>query len=191
MKTLVFATNNVNKIKEMNHLLENKFHIKNLIDIGCNAELPETHLTIEENAAEKAEYVFFNYHVDCFAEDTGLEIEALNGEPGVFSARYAGEERSADKNMEKVLMKMKNVENRKARFKTVITLFWEGTKHQFTGILEGVIGFEKIGTNGFGYDPIFMVNGKSLAQLDMEEKAALSHRGKATEKLIQFLNKTR
>lgn len=188
MKTIVFATNNTNKVKEMNELLSGKFHIKNLSDIGCNAELPETHLTIEENSNEKADYIYNCFKVNCFAEDTGLEVEALNGEPGVFSARYAGEDKSAEKNMDKVLDKMKGIANRKARFKTVITLIWNGQPRQFTGILEGEIASEKTGTNGFGYDPIFLVNGKSLAEMTLAEKSALSHRGKATRLLIRYLN---
>lgn len=188
MKTIVFATNNVHKVKEIEQLLSGKFHIKNLSDIGCNAELPETHLTIEENSNEKADYIYNCFKVNCFAEDTGLEIEALNGEPGVISARYAGEDKSAEKNMDKVLDKMKGITNRKARFKTVITLIWNGQPCQFTGILEGEIALERTGTNGFGYDPIFLVNGKSLAEMTLSEKSALSHRGKATQLLIEHLN---
>ncbi|HPA36642.1 MAG TPA: RdgB/HAM1 family non-canonical purine NTP pyrophosphatase [Chitinophagales bacterium] len=189
MREIVFATNNTNKIKEIEILLAGKFHIKKLIDIGCNAELPETHLTIEENALEKAMYVFEHFHVDCFAEDTGLEVEALNGEPGVFSARYAGEERDDNKNMDKLLMKLHKNPHRAARFKTVISLVIDGRSHQFTGILEGVIGEAKRGLYGFGYDPVFVLpDGRTLAELTIAEKSAISHRGKATRQLIDFLN---
>jgi len=187
MTELVFATNNQNKIKEIEILLSGKYHIKKLIDIECNEELPETHHTIEENSAEKADYVFQKYKVDCFSEDSGLEIEALNGEPGVDSAHYAGD-RDANRNMDKVLELMKDKENRIAQFKTVITLIINGIQHQFVGILKGKIGLEKKGLYGFGYDPIFILDdGRTMAELMIEEKSQISHRGIATKKLITFL----
>ncbi len=189
MSALVFATNNSNKIKEIDILLKGKFLLKKLEEIGCLEELPETHETIEENSAEKAEYVYQHYQVNCFAEDTGLEVEALNGEPGVYSARYAGEEKDAVKNMDKLLKELDGVENRTAQFKTVITLILDGKQSQFTGILKGKIGFEKRGLYGFGYDPVFVLDdGRTLAELMLEEKSRISHRGKATHQLIDFLN---
>ncbi len=189
MTALVFATNNLNKIKEIELLLSAKFNVKRLIDIGCLEELPETCATIEANSIQKADYVFTNYGVNCFSEDTGLEVEALGGEPGVFSARYAGEEKDADKNMHKLLEKLKDEQHRVARFKTVITLILDGVHHQFVGILNGVIGLEKSGSNGFGYDPVFVLgDGRTLAELSLEEKASMSHRAIATKKLIAFLS---
>ncbi len=188
MQEIVFATNNSNKIKEIEILLSSKYHIKKLIDIGCNEELPETHHTIEENSAEKANYVYSTYKIDCFSEDSGLEIDILNGEPGVDSAHYAGT-RDANANMNLVLEKMKGKENRKANFKTVITLVLNGIQHQFTGTLEGTIGTEKRGLYGFGYDPIFVLNdGRSMAELMLDEKSRISHRAKAVKQLIAFLD---
>ena len=185
---LVFANNNINKIKEIEAVLSCSYHIKKLIDIGCNDELPETHLTIEENSMEKAMYIAENYKTNCFSEDSGLEIDALDGKPGVDSAHYSGS-RDADKNMEKVLLELQNMEHRAARFKTVITLVINGTIQQFTGIIEGVIAYEKKGKYGFGYDPIFVLNdGRTMAELFIEEKSKISHRAIATRKLIDFLN---
>ena len=187
MKTLVFATNNPNKIREMELLLSDKFCIKKLVDIGCNEELPETHLTIEENSAEKAQFVGNKFNVNCISEDSGLEIEALNGQPGVHSAYYAGD-RDATKNMDKVLSEMKGKANRNAQFKTVITLIYNNLEYQFTGILKGKIGFEKRGLYGFGYDPIFVLDdGRTMAELMIDEKSKISHRAKATQQLIAFL----
>lgn len=189
MKEIVFATNNENKIREIDILLSGKFTIKKLIEISCHEELPETHDTIEENSIEKADYIYKKFNVNCFSEDTGLEVEALNGEPGVYSARYAGEEKDANQNMKKLLEKMKGIENRAAQFKTVITLIIDGVQHQFSGILNGTIGFQKTGTHGFGYDPVFVLpDGRTLADLDIKEKAAISHRGIATKKLITYLS---
>jgi len=168
--------------------LSTKFHIKKLIDIGCNEELPETHHTIEENSAEKANYVYSTYKIDCFSEDSGLEIDILNGEPGVDSAHYGGT-RDANSNMNLVLEKMKGKENRKANFKTVITLVLNGIQHQFTGILEGTIGTEKRGLYGFGYDPIFVLkDGRTMAELMLDEKSRISHRAIAVKQLIAFLD---
>ena len=189
MTELVFATNNQNKIREIEILLPATFHIKKLFDIKCNEDLPETHHTIEENSEEKAYYVFHKYKTNCFSEDSGLEIEILNGEPGVDSAHFAGD-RDANKNMDKVLELMKGKENRTAQFKTVITLVLDGIKHQFTGILKGKIGFEKRGLYGFGYDPIFVLDdGRTLAELMIEEKSKISHRGIAVQKLVTHLTK--
>jgi XTP/dITP diphosphohydrolase len=188
MKEIVFATNNVNKIKEIKILLPSIFHIKKLIDIGCNEELPETHHTIEENSAEKANYVFSKYKINCFSEDSGLEIDMLNGEPGVDSAHYAGT-RDANLNIGKVLNKMKGEKNRKANFKTVITLILNGIQYQFVGILDGTIALEKRGLYGFGYDPIFILkDGRTMAELMLDEKSRISHRGIAVKKLISFLD---
>lgn len=188
MPSLVFATNNPNKIKEISLQLSADFHIKNLIDIGCNEELPETHHTIEENSAEKATFVAKTFRVDCFSEDTGLEVEALNGEPGVDSAHYAGD-RDANKNMDKLLKKLETVGNRNAQFKTVITLIYKEVQYQFVGILKGKIGKEKKGNYGFGYDPIFVLaDGRTMAELMIDEKVQISHRAIATKKLIDFLS---
>ena len=188
MTELVFATNNQNKIREIEILLPSSFHIKKLSDIGCNEELPETHNTIEANSIEKAEYVYKKYNVNCFSEDTGLEVAILNGEPGVDSAHYSGE-RDANKNMDKLLANMKAKENRSAQFKTVITLILNGVQYQFTGILPGKIGEVKKGLYGFGYDPVFVLDdGRTLAELMLDEKSRISHRGIATQKLITFLS---
>ncbi|HOU46480.1 MAG TPA: RdgB/HAM1 family non-canonical purine NTP pyrophosphatase [Chitinophagales bacterium] len=189
MITLVFATNNLNKIKEVQALLPADFLIKRLQDIQCLEELPETQNTIAGNSEQKAKYVAQKYHVNCFSEDTGLEIDALNGAPGVDSAFYAGD-RDADKNMDKVLLELKEVKNRSAQFKTVITLILDGKQHQFTGILKGTISFEKNGLYGFGYDPIFVLpDGRHLAELMLDEKSKISHRAIATQQLINFLEK--
>ncbi len=187
MTELVFATNNSNKIREVEILLNGKYGIKKLSDIGCTEEIPETHPTIEENSQEKAQYVHQKYHVNCFSEDSGLEIEALNGAPGVDSAHYAGD-RDADKNMDKVLKEMEGKENRNAQFKTVITLILNDIEYQFTGTLKGKVGYAKKGLYGFGYDPIFILeDGRTMAELMLEEKSRISHRAIATQKLISFL----
>ena len=189
MKEIVFATGNQNKIKEVKPLLKNKFNIIGLEDIGCFEEVPETKNTIEGNALQKARYIKKHYGVDCFSEDSGLEVEALNGEPGVHTAYYAGKERSAEKNMNLVLKKLKNKKNRKARFKTVIALLLNGEEHLFEGIVNGTIGFEKKGNEGFGYDPIFIPEGykKTFAQIGLKEKNKISHRKRAVKKLIDFV----
>jgi XTP/dITP diphosphohydrolase len=186
---LVFATNNKNKILEVQQLLPPTIEIISLESIGCFEEIPETANTIEENAIMKANYVTQKYGYDCFADDTGLEVETLNGEPGVFSARYAGEQRNAEDNMNKLLEALSNQSNRNAQFKTVIALNLGSEKHLFTGIARGEITLEKTGNQGFGYDPIFKPEGfeATFAQLSLEEKGAISHRGKATEQLITFL----
>lgn len=186
---LVFASNNKNKIKEIQLLVPSTIQILSLEDIGCIEEIPETATTIEGNAILKANYVTQKYGYDCFADDTGLEVEALNGEPGVFSARYAGEPKNDDNNMNKLLSNLKDKTNRKANFKTVICLNFQGTQHLFTGIIDGKIIDKKIGTNGFGYDPIFVANdySKTFAELSIEEKSNISHRGIAVKQLIEFL----
>jgi XTP/dITP diphosphohydrolase len=186
---LVFATNNKNKILEVQQLLPASIEIISLESIGCFEEIPETADTIEENAIMKANYITEKYGYNCFADDTGLEVEALNGEPGVYSARYAGEQRDADDNMNKLLNKLENSINRKAQFKTVIALNLNGKQQLFSGIASGEITLEKSGNQGFGYDPIFKPEGYDLtfAQLSLQEKGIISHRGKATEQLIDFL----
>lgn len=186
---LVFATNNKNKILEVQQLLPAAIEIISLESIGCFEEIPETADTIEGNAILKANYVTEKYGYDCFADDTGLEVDALNGEPGVFSARYAGEQKNADDNMNKLLDALFNKSNRNAQFKTVIALNLNGEQHLFTGIARGEITLEKTGNQGFGYDPIFKPEGftETFAQLSLQEKGQISHRGRATEQLIAFL----
>ena len=188
---LVFASNNKNKIQEIQALVPNTIQIVSLEDIGCFEDIPETADTIEGNAILKANYVTSNYGYDCFADDTGLEVDALNGAPGVYSARYAGEQKDANDNMDKLLSELKDKSNRKANFKTVIALNLNGKQNLFTGIINGKIIEEKIGTNGFGYDPIFVADGfdKTFAELSMEEKSTISHRGIAVKELILFLQK--
>jgi XTP/dITP diphosphohydrolase len=189
MKKIVFATGNPHKIKEVKELLNNKFEIIGLQDIGCQEDIPETQPTIEGNALQKARYVVDNYGVNCFAEDTGLEIESLNMEPGVYSARYAGEQRSSEDNMNLVLEKLKSQDNRKARFKTVVALIIDGEEFTFEGIVNGEIAFEKTGKDGFGYDPIFLPEDQkiSFAEMGSAEKNKISHRGRAVRKLIEWL----
>ena len=186
---IVFATNNINKIKEVQVLLPKSIQIISLESIGCFEDIPETADTIEGNAIQKANYITQKYGYDCFADDTGLEVEELNGEPGVFSARYAGIQRNADDNMNLLLEKLRNQTNRKAQFKTVIALNLKGKQHLFTGIAAGEITLEKIGNQGFGYDPIFRPKGfsETFAQLSLAQKGQISHRGKATQALIAFL----
>ena len=187
---LVFATSNKNKIKEASLLISPQITILNLSEIGCNEIIPETTNSIEGNALQKATYVFEKYGYNCFSDDTGLEIEALNGKPGVFSARYAGENNNAAANMQKVLTEMDEIKNRKARFKTAIALIMNSKKIVFEGIVTGSIIREKRGNNGFGYDPIFVPDGfdKTFAEMDLNEKNLLSHRGKAFKKLMNYLN---
>ncbi|MEZ7499735.1 non-canonical purine NTP diphosphatase [Flavobacterium sp. Arc3] len=186
---LVFASNNKNKIKEIQQLLPSTIEIVSLEDIGCHEEIPETADTIEGNAILKANYVTEKYGYDCFADDTGLEVEALNGDPGVFSARYAGEQRSSEDNMDKLLLALSNNPNRNAHFKTVIALNVNGGQHLFTGIAEGHITITKAGSEGFGYDPIFQPEEylQTFAELSSAIKNQISHRGKATQLLISFL----
>lgn len=189
---LVFATNNQNKLKEVQALIPNHIKLLSLADIACIEDIPETQPTIEGNAIQKAEYLKTNYGYDCFADDTGLEVEALNGEPGVFSARYAGPQRNADDNMNKLLSELENKDSRKAQFKTVIALHLNGKLETFTGICKGEITTDKHGDKGFGYDPIFKPNNydETFAEIDLELKNKIGHRGKAVKELITFLNKT-
>ena len=188
---LVFASNNKNKIQEIKHQLPADIELLSLEDIGCFEDIPETADTIEGNAILKADYVTKNYGYNCFADDTGLEVDALNGEPGVYSARYAGEQKDANDNMDKLLSQLNGMTNRHAHFKTVIALNLNGQQHLFTGIVNGEITTEKAGEKGFGYDPIFKPVGLNLtfAQISLDEKAKLSHRGRAVEQLIDFLKK--
>ena len=188
---LVFASNNKNKIQEIQALVPSVIQIVSLEEIGCTEDIPETADTIEENAILKANYVTEKYGYYCFADDTGLEVESLNGAPGVYSARYAGEQKDANDNMDKLLSELEDKSNRKANFKTVIALNLNGKQNLFTGIINGKIIEEKIGTNGFGYDPIFVADGfdKTFAELSMEEKSTISHRGIAVKELILFLQK--
>ncbi|UPZ13763.1 non-canonical purine NTP diphosphatase [Flavobacterium humidisoli] len=190
---LVFASNNKNKIAEIQSMLPESIKILSLEDINCVEDIPETADTIEGNAILKADYVTQKYGYDCFADDTGLEVNALNGEPGVYSARYAGEQKNADDNMNKLLDALKNEENRSAQFKTVITLNLEGKQYLFTGIAKGNITQTKTGTNGFGYDPIFKPENfdETFAELPLETKNAIGHRGKAVQQLIDFLSTTK
>jgi XTP/dITP diphosphohydrolase len=185
---LVFASNNANKIKEIQQLVPSSIQIVSLQDIGCTEEIPETADTIEGNAILKANYVTEKYGFNCFADDSGLEVAILNGEPGVYSARYAGEPKNDDNNMNKLLLNLKDKTNRKANFKTVICLNINKEQHLFTGIINGKIIDEKIGNNGFGYDPIFVADGytKTFAELSMEEKSSISHRGQAVKQLVTF-----
>ncbi len=187
---IVFATNNHHKIQEIQALLPTHIEILSLESIGCFEEIPETATTIEENAVMKANYVLEHYGFDCFADDTGLEVESLHGEPGVFSARYAGEARNADDNMDKLLQNLEGKSNRSAQFKTVICLNINGKQQLFAGIAKGVIRTQKAGDSGFGYDPIFCPDGYefTFAQLSFDEKNRISHRAKAASLLIDYLN---
>ena len=187
---LVFASNNKNKIKEIQSILPETIKILSLEEIGCYEEIPETADTIEGNAILKANYVTKKYGYDCFADDTGLEVTALNGEPGVYSARYAGEQRDANDNMNKLLEALSEKLDRSAQFKTVIALNLKGKQSLFTGIAKGTITLNKTGNQGFGYDPIFQPENYSetFAELSSEVKNKISHRGKATRQLIDFLN---
>jgi len=188
---LVFATNNQNKVKEIKAILGEGIELLSLKDIGCNEELLETQKTLEGNAFQKAKYVAENYNVNCFADDTGLEVEALDGEPGVYSARYAGENCNANDNMDKLLSKLYGEKNRNAKFRTVIALILGEDEYSFIGEVEGEITENKSGMEGFGYDPIFQPNGfaTTFSEMTMEEKNAISHRGKAVEQLADFFKK--
>ncbi|MDO5986524.1 non-canonical purine NTP diphosphatase [Flavivirga amylovorans] len=187
---LVFATNNLNKIKEVQALIPNHIKLLSLNDIGCFEDIPETQNTIEGNSIQKATYVKTHYGYDCFADDTGLEVQALNGAPGVYSARYAGEQRDANDNMNKLLSELEDKDNRAAQFKTVITLQLNNKQHTFTGICEGDITYTENGKLGFGYDPIFKPKGfqQTFAEMDLALKNNIGHRGKAVLQLVDFLN---
>ncbi|MFD2246098.1 non-canonical purine NTP diphosphatase [Pontibacter ruber] len=189
MKELCFATNNKNKIAEVSRMLEGKYKLLSLEDVGCYEELAEDQDTLEGNSRQKAQYVWEQYGVNCFADDTGLEVDALCGEPGVYSARYAGPQRSDADNINKLLQSMQGKENRKARFRTSITLYLDGQEHQFEGIVNGHITQEWKGDKGFGYDPVFVPNGydQTFAQMTPDQKNAISHRGEAIRRLVEFL----
>lgn len=188
-KRYVFATNNLHKLSEVRAILEGRVEILSLQDIGCNADIPETGETLEENALIKARYVKQNYNIDCFADDTGLEVEALDNAPGVYSARYAGEDCIASNNIAKLLHQLQGVTNRKARFRTVIALIEGGKEYLFEGKIEGEITTERRGEAGFGYDPVFQPKGETqtFAELGDEVKNKISHRALAVEKLSEFI----
>lgn len=190
MKKFVFATNNVHKLQEVAAILGNKIELLSLKDINCQDDIPETAETLEGNALLKARYVYERYHLDCFADDTGLEVEALNGAPGVYSARYAGDGHNSEANMRKLLHALEGQENRRARFRTVFALIINGKEHLFEGIVKGRITTERRGTTGFGYDPIFIPDGQTQTYAEMGEKLknSISHRAIATQKLCRLLN---
>ena len=187
---LVFATNNLNKLKEVQALIPAHIKLLSLKDIGCFEDVPETQLIIKGNAIQKAEFIKKHYGYDCFADDTGLEVEALHGAPGVFSARYAGPQRNDNDNMDLLLNNLKDKSNRKAQFKTVIALHLKDQLQTFTGICKGEITTTKHGNKGFGYDPIFKPNGQTqtFAEISLDKKNSIGHRGKAVQLLVTFLN---
>jgi len=193
MRTLVFATNNIHKIKEISSILGTRVVLKSLSDIGCSDDIPETGETLEENALQKARYIYGRFRTDCFADDTGLEVEALNNEPGVYSARYAGENVTYDDNTNKVLENLEGKSNRKACFRTVIALIINGKEWLFEGRIDGEIIHHKRGLGGFGYDPVFVPAGchKTFAEMEPDEKNRISHRALASQKLEEFLNKSK
>ncbi len=190
MTGLVFATNNPHKLEEIRAVAGDKIKILSLKDIGCTDDIPETAPTLEGNASQKSRFIWQKYGINCFADDTGLEVEALGGKPGVYSARYAGTEHDHEKNMDKVLSELKEIQNRKARFRTVISLILDNKEYFFEGVVAGFILTERHGTKGFGYDPIFRPEGyqQSFAEMKPEEKNKISHRGRAVRKLVEFLN---
>ncbi|MFH1004864.1 MAG: non-canonical purine NTP diphosphatase [Bacteroidota bacterium] len=188
---LIFATNNNHKLKEIQHLLKNNISLLSLSDIGFNEELFETGNSLEENAIQKAQYIYKKYKIDCFADDTGLEIDALEGKPGILSARYAGEKKSAEDNIKKVLFEMNKKKNRNCKFITVISLIIGNKTYLFEGKIKGSILYTPRGNNGFGYDSIFQPKGftKSFAEMSLEEKNTISHRAIVIKKLAEFLNR--
>lgn len=190
-KKFVFATNNAHKLEEVMSILGNKIELLSLKDIECHDEIPETADTLEGNALLKARYIYERYHTDCFADDTGLEVEALHGAPGVYSARYAGNNHNSENNMRKLLEELKGVNNRNARFRTVFALIIDGKEHLFEGIVNGEIVSVRKGTSGFGYDPIFVPKGytQTFAEMGNAEKNKISHRAIATQKLCKFLGR--
>lgn len=187
--TLIFATNNQHKVEEIRAVIGDKFEIITLREAGIDIDIPEPHETIEANASEKSKTIYRITEENCFGEDTGLEVEALNGEPGVKSARYAGDEKNFEANIDKLLNKLEKINSRIAQFKTVISLMWNGSEHLFDGITKGNIIYERRGSNGFGYDAVFVPDGinKTFAEMQLSEKNIYSHRRKATDKLIEFL----
>lgn len=186
---LCFATNNLNKIKEVARALPNSFELQSLTAVGCFVEPPEDGFTLHQNSLCKARFIWDNYHVNCMADDTGLEVEALNGAPGVYSARYAGESRRDEDNIKLLLRNMEGVSNRAARFRTVITVILDGDVHQFEGVIRGQISTAPVGHNGFGYDPIFIPEGydRTFAQMTLDEKNKMSHRALAVQEMGKFL----
>lgn len=197
MKELIMATNNAHKLQEVRQILGERFLVKGLAKIGCHEDIPETASTLEDNALQKARYVHDHYGLDCFADDTGLEVEALDGAPGVFTARFGqmngyGESHDAEANIHCLLDKLQHSENRHARFRTAIALVMDGQEHLFEGIVEGEILRQKSGCEGFGYDPVFAPEGRgvSFAEMPAHEKNAISHRGRAIEALVRFLLNT-
>ena len=190
MQPIIFATNNINKVNEIRAVLKGSFHIISLKEAGIDIDIPEPHETLLENAREKSTTIYTLTGKNCFSEDTGLEVVALNNEPGVKSARYAGDEADFKKNTEKLLRNLQSVANRQAQFRTVISLMLDGKEYNFEGICKGIITEKETGTNGFGYDPVFIPegSGKTFAEMDMEEKNKYSHRKKATAKFAAFLN---
>lgn len=191
IKKLVFATNNAHKLDEIRAILGDKIEVLSLKDINCDADIPETADTLEGNAALKAEYIYKNYGLDCFADDTGLEVETLGGAPGVYSARYAGGDgHDSEANMRKLLKELDGEQNRKAQFRTAICLIEQGEEHLFEGIVKGSIIEQKRGASGFGYDPVFMPEGyeETFAEMGNAEKNKISHRARAVEKLCEYLN---
>lgn len=189
-RKFVFATNNAHKLEEVTAILGKRIELLSLKDINCHADIAETADTLEGNALQKAHYIYENYHIDCFADDTGLEVEALNGEPGVYSARYAGNGHNAEANMLKLLQSLEGIENRKAQFRSVFALILDGKEHIFEGIIKGEIIKTRRGTSGFGYDPVFVPEGykQTFAELGNELKNKISHRAIATNKLCKFLS---
>lgn len=190
MYKIVFATNNEHKLREIRAILDGKAQVLSLNDINCHADIPETADTLEGNALIKARYVYSNYGLDCFADDTGLEVDALGGSPGVHTARYATDGHDTQANMRKLLKEMAGKDNRKARFRTAIALILQGEEHLFSGQVDGYISTEPLGDDGFGYDPVFMPEetGKTFAQLGEDFKNKISHRARAVAKLMDFLN---
>ena len=190
-KKLVFATNNLHKLTEIKAILGEQIDILSLNDINCHVDIPETADTLEGNAKMKAEYIYNHYHLDCFADDTGLEVKALNGAPGIYSARYAGEGHDSQANMKKLLENLKGITNREAQFRTAICLIEGGEEHLFEGLVKGKIIEEKRGEAGFGYDPVFVPDGydQTFAELGEDIKNQISHRARAVEKLCDYLTK--
>lgn len=186
---LIFASNNRHKLEEISKIVGNAFTILNLKQANCEGEIPETGTTLEENALQKAHWVYSRTHKNCLADDTGLEIDALNGAPGVYTARFAGDDCSPEDNIQKTLRLMKDKTNRRACFRTVIACIIDGEEYLFEGMVEGEIATEKMGDGGFGYDPIFIPKGfsQSFAQMPLDQKNSMSHRGRATAKFVEFL----
>ncbi len=188
---ICFATNNPNKVKEIQQMLGDEFEVLSLEDIGCHEELPEEQDTLEGNSAQKARFVYDHYGINCFADDTGLEVDALQGAPGVYSARYAGPQRNSEDNMQLLLSELEGKADRSAQFRTVVSLILAGEMQQFEGIVRGKILEQRAGAGGFGYDPVFTPEGyaQTFAEMEMEEKNSISHRGRAIRKLVEFLRK--